>query len=200
VRATPHGRPRRTQAERSAEATDKLLAAASACLVRHGYAATSVTEIAAEAGMSRGALQHHFETKADLLFAVFAGFSSSLVAALDGVDATLPAPDRARKMVHALWGRFGDPGYAAMLELMLGSRSERPLWRRICRRRDADGALMQAAIARLFDADARHLGDTLGFTTATLRGLAFYRLFVDDSAFYASAIDTLCETVVLRLA
>jgi AcrR family transcriptional regulator len=193
-------RPRRTQAQRSAEATEKLLAAALACLARHGYAATSITEIAEAAGMSRGALQHHFDTKADLLFAVFARFSASLVAALDGVDAGLPQDARAHAVAHALWGRFGDPGYGAMLELMLGSRSEPPLWRRVCRRRDADAALMRAAMARLFpEADALLLKDTLAFGTATLRGLAFYRLFVADPGFYDRAVALLGETMEQRL-
>jgi AcrR family transcriptional regulator len=196
-------RPRRTQAERSAEATEKLLAAASACLTRYGYAATSITEIAEQAGMSRGALQHHFETKADLLFAVFARFSASLVAALEMVDERLPVPARAEAMVRALWARFADPGYSAMLELMVGSRSEALLWKRVCRRRDSDGEAMMAAMEKLF-ADtghtARHLADTLGFTTATLRGLALYRLFVSDADFYANAIDWLAGAVALRVA
>ena len=195
-------RARRTQAERSAEATERLLAAASACLTRHGYAATSITEIAEQAGLSRGALQHHFETKADLLFAVFARFSASLVAALDSVDPGLPVPARAQAMVDALWGRFGDPGDGAMLELMVGSRSEVLLWKRVCRRRDSDAQALRAVMERLF-ADTGHpatyLHQTLGFATATLRGMALYRMFVSDPDFYANGTSWLGGALAARL-
>lgn len=44
----------------------RLIDATLACLARDGYANMSIATITAEAGLSRGALFHHFETKADL--------------------------------------------------------------------------------------------------------------------------------------
>ena len=46
-----------------------MLAATIDCLVERGYANTSTRHIAARAGVTLGALQHHFSGKADLMAA-----------------------------------------------------------------------------------------------------------------------------------
>jgi AcrR family transcriptional regulator len=56
-------RPRRTQDERSETTTRALVAAASAMFATRGFAATSLDDILAEAGVTRGALYHHFDGK-----------------------------------------------------------------------------------------------------------------------------------------
>lgn len=64
------GRKRRTQAERSAETQARILAAARTAFAREGYAATSIEQILFAAGVTRGALYHHFDDKKDLFRAV----------------------------------------------------------------------------------------------------------------------------------
>jgi AcrR family transcriptional regulator len=61
---------RRTAAE--AERTRQaILATARASFAEHGFAAASTTAIAAAAGVTRGALYHHFADKTELFRAVF---------------------------------------------------------------------------------------------------------------------------------
>src|SRR5262245_8806139 len=60
-------RSRRTQAERRAHTHGALLDATIACLVERGYSRTSTNDIIRVAGVSRGALLHHFASKAELL-------------------------------------------------------------------------------------------------------------------------------------
>src|SRR5436305_14796735 len=60
-------RAHRTQAERRARTRTALLDATIDCLVEIGYARTSVQEICARAGVSKGAAQHHFSAKAELM-------------------------------------------------------------------------------------------------------------------------------------
>ena len=61
---------RRTAAE--AERTrQEILATARASFAEHGFAAASTTAIAAAAGVTRGALYHHFADKTELFRAVF---------------------------------------------------------------------------------------------------------------------------------
>src|SRR3954467_8031034 len=62
-------RGRRTQEERSATMRGRLLQATVDCLIDHGYAGTTTTAVVARAGVSRGAILHHFPTKADLVAA-----------------------------------------------------------------------------------------------------------------------------------
>ncbi|HWE54017.1 MAG TPA: helix-turn-helix domain-containing protein [Acidimicrobiales bacterium] len=50
--------------QRAIETRDALLDAALDCLIERGYAETTTIETARQAGVSRGAQQHHFPTKA----------------------------------------------------------------------------------------------------------------------------------------
>lgn len=60
----------RTQAERSEGTRTALVAAARELFAERGYGGTSTEEIVARAGLTRGALYHHFKGKGDLFFAV----------------------------------------------------------------------------------------------------------------------------------
>ncbi len=62
---------RRTQAERSEATTEQLVTAARKLFATKGFAATSIDDIVREAGVTRGALYHHFRSKEDVFEAVF---------------------------------------------------------------------------------------------------------------------------------
>jgi AcrR family transcriptional regulator len=63
------GRGRRTQARRSAETIEQLLLATTASIADHGYHRATTARICQRAGVSPGALFHHFDTKVDLVLA-----------------------------------------------------------------------------------------------------------------------------------
>lgn len=63
-------RERKTQAERRADTQRALVAAARQLFAEKGYAATSTPEIVDRAGVTRGALYHHFADKTALFEAV----------------------------------------------------------------------------------------------------------------------------------
>ncbi len=63
--------PSRTQAERTQTTVAGLLSGARELLARDGYAATSLDEVVARAGLTKGALYHHFASKKDLFRAVY---------------------------------------------------------------------------------------------------------------------------------
>jgi AcrR family transcriptional regulator len=63
--------PHRTQAERSAATRAALLASARALFTERGFAGAAREDIVERAGVTRGALYHHFENKEDLFRAVF---------------------------------------------------------------------------------------------------------------------------------
>lgn len=75
--------PERTEATRLA-----LLDASHALFIGRGYAATSTPEICAAAGVTRGALYHHYADKRALFLAVL---EREAIAVRDAIEAATPA-------------------------------------------------------------------------------------------------------------
>jgi AcrR family transcriptional regulator len=72
--------PRRTQAERTAATRALLINAARKLFADNGFANVSTQAIVAAAGVTRGALYHQFDDKADLFAAVYEEVERDLVA------------------------------------------------------------------------------------------------------------------------
>ena len=70
---------KRTKAEQSELTQEALLKAARELFTEKGYAATATEEIVQRAGVTRGALYHHFRDKEELFEAVFAAAERDLV-------------------------------------------------------------------------------------------------------------------------
>jgi AcrR family transcriptional regulator len=69
---------KRTQAERSESTRTALIAAARVLFAEHGYAGVGTEEIVRGAGVTRGALYHHFEGKRNLFEAVYERIEAEL--------------------------------------------------------------------------------------------------------------------------
>lgn len=83
--------PRRTRAEMIAGTRASLLASARAAFGAEGYADTSMDDLTAAAGLTRGALYHHFGGKDGLLEAVVAEIGREMLARYE--EAFAAAPD-----------------------------------------------------------------------------------------------------------
>lgn len=77
---------RRTQKDRSDSMRAVLLRSGRALFVRQGYAGTSTPEIVASAGVTRGALYHHFSDKAALFTAVIEGERQAIAALIEDAE------------------------------------------------------------------------------------------------------------------
>jgi len=73
----------RSNPDRAAKTRTALLAAARALFIEKGYAETSTPEIVAAAGITRGALYHHFADKRDLFRAVITEEAQQLAGAIE---------------------------------------------------------------------------------------------------------------------
>jgi AcrR family transcriptional regulator len=91
---------RRTQAERTTVTRGALIEAGRRLFTERGYAEVSAEEIVAAAGVTRGALYHHFEDKKGLFAAIFEAIEEETIARIGAGaradQAGLSAIDRMR--------------------------------------------------------------------------------------------------------
>jgi AcrR family transcriptional regulator len=74
---------RRTQAERAAETREALIEAARPLFAAHGFADAALETIVRAAGVTRGALYHHFADKTELFAAVFERVEGEVATRMD---------------------------------------------------------------------------------------------------------------------
>jgi AcrR family transcriptional regulator len=177
---------RRSHAERSAGTRAQLLSAAAELVRGGGVQAASMFEVAKAAGVTPGALQHHFGSKAELMMQVI----EHILRSDDGSGvawpvATLPLPRRCRAFVDGLWsGVYAPRRFLTAWAIYFGSHGDRELMARIGARRrqvSADLRLRFLAVFPELAARPAAAADLADLVLASLRGLALTRLF-DDSA------------------
>jgi AcrR family transcriptional regulator len=123
----PTAAVRRTQAERSAATRSRIIAATVDALVALGHTGTTTLEVQRRAEVSRGALLHHFPSRAELLVAAV----DELFAAQREV--VRPAVERAREVggidvgVDVLWISFNSPLAIGIDELWSAARNDEEL-------------------------------------------------------------------------
>ncbi len=96
-------RLRGPNAERHAKTRAALLDAARQMFARDGYAAARTAEIVERAGMTRGALYHHFADKHALFDAVVEGIAEGVVGRIDAAATDAPDPLAALKRGSHAW-------------------------------------------------------------------------------------------------
>jgi AcrR family transcriptional regulator len=94
---------RRSRGEMTAGTTARLVAAARAAFRTEGFAAASMDALCAEAGVTRGALYHHYGGKEGLLEAVVRQIDAEIAARLDAEEARHDDPWEAFRACCHLW-------------------------------------------------------------------------------------------------
>jgi len=117
---------RRTQAERRTATRSALVRATVDALVELGYARTTTQEVQSRAGVSRGALTHHFTAKADLVLAAMDHLYEEFSESVRKAAAALPDDPAARIRlgVELIWERFHGPLFVASMELWTAARTD----------------------------------------------------------------------------
>lgn len=128
------GVKRRTQAERRAATRTALLEATVECLVEYGYSNVTAAQIAARAGVTRGAQAHYFATKAELVVAGLEHATSRVLAEFRADPPHRPTEaETVMALVDRLWSMHDSKPFLAVLELWLGSRTDPELRKHVTR-------------------------------------------------------------------
>lgn len=174
---------RRAQKDRTAATRAAVLEATIELLVERGYAGTSTRLAAEKAGVSLGALQHHFRTKAELTVEamefVTGRLAEEFVSAMprDGEQS-----ERIRLALDRLFIVFRGPTFAAALELHLAARTDGTLREPIRELHRKDQTrIRESAIALMPEAENNPAFDAwLLLAVSAIRGLAVATMGVSD--------------------
>ena len=112
-------------AERTAAMQQKLIDAAIQCLYELGYAATTTQLVTDRAGVSRGAILHHYPTKVDLMVAVAEYAARYQNRSVRHLLADVPeGMPRYLAITDATWEVAVQPPAMALLEIMMATRAD----------------------------------------------------------------------------
>jgi AcrR family transcriptional regulator len=118
-------RPPRTQQQRRDETRRALLDAAVESLIEVGFARTTTLEVQRRANASRGALLHHFPSKAELLVAAVDHLAEMRARELKVLAAELPTgQSRIDAVLELLWQCFSGTFFQVAMELRTAARTD----------------------------------------------------------------------------
>ena len=115
----------RTQTERSTETRQKIIQAAVRIISESGFKKASLGQIAAEAGVTTGAIQHHFGDKAGILFAVIEMSFGQLSTSISTLNIEKEDMEhRITQFIEIIWGGYSDPLYWTSLEIIMNMKND----------------------------------------------------------------------------
>lgn len=163
----------RTQAERRQTTRAALLAATIQSLVEDGYAGTTTRRVATRAGVTPGALQHHFETRAALVSEALRDLATQLASAFlePAVEGASSDRERAEALIDRLWEVHRGDLFEAYIELWVAARTDSELARSLEEVASEVGVLVLRGAVYAFP----ELVGRPGFAEAVVTGLATVR-------------------------
>jgi AcrR family transcriptional regulator len=154
---TAHTAPTtRSQAERVEAMRARLLDATIDCLTDLGYSAMSTNDIVRRAHVSRGALAHHFPTKADLVQAAAERLIEQRGQQFRERFGAIPPEQRTvAEALRVLWSFYADDGATALIDLTVAARHRPELRVVLASVPDRIAALTNEMLAEFFPELAR---------------------------------------------
>ncbi|MEQ8861216.1 MAG: helix-turn-helix domain-containing protein [Pseudomonadales bacterium] len=174
------------QQTKSERTRTSILEAAMTCFYERGYFNTTTESIAREAGVSRGAMLHHFPTRADLIKAAVEHinqirldmFTQEELRTQEGADHT-----RVDEGIDAYWRQLSTRVFVVFHELKVAARTDRDLARVLKPALKAYNRALAKASAQVFPdlAQSEAYQRTTFLTQYLLEGMAITKLFEDET-------------------
>lgn len=135
TRAEPH-REMKWQEEKSLQTRQTIMEATIQCFIDIGYTNTTMQKICETAGLSRGAMMHHFSSRDSVIHAAvnylhdkrigeFENLVAKLAQRFEGVNH--PTEEALSETVRVVWQYFNLPSYTAVHELTVAARTDAAL-------------------------------------------------------------------------
>jgi AcrR family transcriptional regulator len=170
------------QAERTRVMRQRLMEATVACLVERGWSGTSTAMVAQRAEVSRGAMLHHFPTKADLVIGAVEHLARLRREDLLAAAESMPGTGRSRHALALLADHMTGEVFQAALELWVAARTDADLRATVAPLEQRVGRETHRLAVRMLGVDESEPGvrELVQATLDLVRGLALASTLTDD--------------------
>ncbi|RSN23154.1 TetR/AcrR family transcriptional regulator [Amycolatopsis roodepoortensis] len=175
---------REPQQERSRTTRRRLVEAAVETIGELGWNGTTVALIAERAGVSRGAAQHHFPTREDLVAAAVEHVGEIQIVELRARAAELPSGrSRIERAVDMVLNLYSGPLFRAALHLWVAASTDESLRATLVPLEARVGREAHRVTVELLGVDESHKGvrELVQATLDLARGLGLANLLTDDT-------------------
>ena len=176
--------PRRAEQKRSKKTRDQIMNAVVELIIRDGFASVTTVHIATQAGISRGAMQHHFSSKNELLLAVVDNLSERILGPLPPQAVKgAPIENQVEIIVDRYWKSFSDDLFPAVTDIWMGSRKDPKLFNRINNHLQSvftSSASHWKQYFSQYEIPKKQLMLAHEILRSTIRGLALRRVFKEE--------------------
>lgn len=186
-------KPRRTQEERTAQTRLALIDAAIAAIGEWGYAGASTTLIAERAGVSRGAMLHHFATRAVLMADVVRHVFDHEMAEYEEIRVRTGLGDNLYDWPQLLWTVLSRPSGMAVLEILQATRSDADLATLVVPMQEAVEQSALTVMRGAFGGDEALALSVMRLMVWTVRGLSIAERYLPHRAETEASIALLCR-------
>lgn len=168
------------QAQKSASTRKLIVEAALQCLIKYGYSQTTTPRIADEAGLSRGAMMHHFSNRLTVIQAAIEYLHAKRLRAFKRAVSSLPENQpHLHDALEAYWRHVSHPLFVAFHELAVAARTDKDLERILKPAQDAFYRAWYELAVDLFpewQSDRPSFDLALNLVQVALEGMALSRL------------------------
>lgn len=191
---------RQTQEERSRQTQAKIMRGTLECILEKGIRATSTVDVARQAGVSRGALMHHYPSKEALMQAALEDLLNHEVVSVkemaDGIKAGTLDFDT---LIDTLHDHFKGNLYMVTLEYLTAARTDESIKEVL----EPLAARFNASLEAIWEQlliSTRHSSHekrvALNATLCMMRGMGAQSIWRDDPALYRDMLTFWKQTLI----
>lgn len=188
---------RRTQEERTAQTRLALIEAAISTIHELGYTGANTTGIAERAGVSRGAMLHHFGTRAALMAEVVRHVFEREMTEYEETRIATGLGDRLDDWPKLLWSVLGRPSGLAVLEILQATRSDAELAATVVPMQEAVERSALQVMQGAFGGDEVLARSVMRLMVWSVRGLSIAERYLPHREENDAAIELLSQLLKL---
>jgi len=174
------------QQAKSLKTRDKILSATIDCIFEKGLMNTSTHDIYKRAGISRGAMQHHYPTKEALLHAAYKELLETEVGKLrDAASVFNSSGISIDDFIDQMWARFSVESFSITLDYFAVARTDEVLKKNVQKARKQYDEALEDIWMQYFagqETSEKKLLALLGMTINLFRGMSLQMLVQPDKA------------------